>query len=297
MGFYDTYYRAAVRSVSRLTPNLIRVCFGGGDLAAWSSTGRGDERLVVVFPSPGDTEPPGPQRQLDGTYDYPDTATRPPMRSYTVRAWDERNSELLVDFVIHSGGIAAAWARTAEPGQVVYLTAATGWYDPPADTVWELLVADMAGLPALARILELLPAGRRAHVIAEVIEPGDAQPLTAIVPVETCWLYGDGNGVAPSGLLDAVRDFRWPAGPGYVWVAAEAAESRAVRKHLRRELGWSPDRYDILGYWRARQEEWLERYERIGPGLEQVYTRAVAQGQSSTDALELYDDALERAGL
>lgn len=297
MGFYDTYYRAAVRSVSRMTPNLLRVRFGGGDLAGWSSTGRGDERLVVVFPHPGDREPPGPQRQPDGTYDYPDEATRPPMRSYTVRAWNERNSELLVDFVTHSGGVAAAWALTAEPGQVVYLTAATGWYDPPADTGWELLVADMTGLPALGRILELLAAGRRAYVIAEVIEPGDEQPLTSAGTVETRWLHGTGHGVAPSGLLDAVHEFRWPDGPGYVWFAGEASESRAVRKHLRAELGWSPERYDILGYWRLRQEEWLRRYERIGPGLEQVYTSAVAQGQSSTDALELYDDALERAGL
>ena len=68
-------------------------------------------------------------------------------------------------------------------------------------------------------------------------------------------------------------------------------------EHLRRELGWSADRYEILGYWRVRKEEWMARYDQIGTELEQVYENAVAEGRSSTEALELYDDALEKAGL
>jgi len=297
VGYYDIYYRAEVRSVHRLSPNMIRVCFGSGDLAGWVSTGRGDERLVIVFPHAGDTEPPAPQRNADGTYDYLDEASRPEMRSYTVRAWDERTQEMLIDFVTHDGGVATPWVLAAQPGHTVFVTEAVGWYDPPADTAWELLVADMTALPALGRIVEQLPAGRRAYVIAEVIEPADEQLLGSGTRVETRWLHGSGHGRTPSGLLAALQGFCWPDGPGYLWFAGEAAESRAVRRYLRRERGWSADRYAILGYWRVHKQEWTRRYEELAPRLEHVYTEAVAGGLSSTDALELYDDALAEAGL
>ena len=68
-------------------------------------------------------------------------------------------------------------------------------------------------------------------------------------------------------------------------------------KYLRRERNWPRDRSTVLGYWRVDQEAWLDRYARIGTELEQVYARAVAAGHSSDDALELYDDAVEAAGL
>ncbi len=297
MGYYDTYYRAEVLQAGRLTPNMVRVRFGGADLARFISSGVGDERLVVVFPRPGGRHTPPPERQPDGTYDYPDEATRPPMRSYTVRAWDPVAKEMVIDFVAHDRGVASEWAQQAAAGQVVYLTEAAGWYDPPADVEWQLLVADMTALPALGRIVEQLPAGHRAYVIAEVISEADRQPLESTADVSVQWLVGSGHGLGPCALAQAVTRFQWPAGPGYVWFAGEAAESRAVRKQLRSTLGWTAERYEVLGYWRVRKEDWMARYDQVGAELEQVYERAVAEGQSSTAALELYDEALEKAGL
>jgi NADPH-dependent ferric siderophore reductase len=297
VGYYDTYYRAEVQAVGRLTPNMLRVRFGAGDLARFTSSGVADERLVVVFPPDGALEPPAPQRQPGGTHDYPDEAGRPEMRSYTVRAWDPVRHELVVDFAAHPDGVAGRWAERAAPGQVVYLSEAAGWYDPPPDAGWQLLVADLTALPALGRILEQLPAGHRAYVIAEVICDADRQHSDTAAQVSYRWLVGSGHGLAPSRLGRAVAEFDWPQGPGYVWFAGEAAESRAVRKYLRRTRGWSADRFLTLGYWRIRKEEWTARYVRVGAVLEEVYARAVAAGHSSTDALEMYDDALEQAGL
>lgn len=297
MGYDDTYYLAEVLAAGRLTANMVRIQFGGGGLVGWSSSGVADERLVVVFPVVGEARPPAPSQQTDGTYDYADAPTRPEMRSYTVRAWDPTTSQLTVDFVDHRAGFAADWARQAAPGQAVYLTQARGWYDPPAGARWQLLVGDMTALPALGRILEQLPAGQRAYVIAEVIADADRQDLHSYAEVSYRWLTGAGHGLSPSALARAVTDFDWPTGPGYVWFAGEAAESRAVRKFLRRELGWATHRYRSLGYWRRDKQAWDARYEQLGPELEQAYARAVAAGHSSADALELYDDALEQAGL
>jgi NADPH-dependent ferric siderophore reductase len=293
----DQYFPAEVQRISRLTPNMIRVEFGGPGLSGFTTSGFADERLVVVLPTPGASAPPPPVRDAAGELDYHDPLTRPEMRSYTVRSWDPARGALVVDFVAHIGGVAAAWASTARPGHQVYLTEALGWYSPPADSAWQLLVADMTGLPALGRIVEELPPGARAHVIVEVMAAQDIQQLSSAGDVSYDWRVGRGNGIAPSALVEAVLVFEQPAGPGYVWFAAEAGESRAVRRHVRRTLGWAHERFTILGYWRHRKEEWMARYDAMGGQIEQVYEEAIAAGRSSHDALELYDEALARVGL
>jgi NADPH-dependent ferric siderophore reductase len=296
VGYYSDYYRADVREVVALTPNMIRIVFGGEDLRRFVSSGDPDERLVVVLPRAGEREAPVPVSQVDGTLDYP-ADDEPEMRSYTVRRVDADSGELVIDFVRHPGGAAATWATQARADDVVYLSPARGWYSPPADATWQLLMADMTALPALGRILEELPVEHRAVVLAEVTEPSDAQRIESSAQTICTWLAGSGNGHGPSRLLEALREIQLPEGPGYVWFAGEAAESRAVRKYLRRELGWATERFTVIGYWRADKERWMARYDEVGESLEKVYESAVASGLSEGDALEVYEEAMERAGL
>ena len=297
MGYYDVYHRAEVVGTRRLSPHLVRVELGGEGLRAWSTSGRPDERLVVVLPRPGSRTVAEPVTMPDGTQDYPDPDDQPPMRSYTVRSWDAAAGRMLVDFVVHAGGVASTWAQTARPGDVVYVTEAMGWYRPPADTAWQLLVADLTGLPALARTVEELPAGTRAYALVEVSGDDDRLEVASAADVSWTWLVGSGNDVGPSRLADALAGFAAPQGPGYVWFAAEASASRAVRKHLRHERGLPGSRCTTLGYWRVDSERWDARYAEVAPTLEAVYTEAVAAGATSDEALELYDEALERVGL
>ena len=158
-------------------------------------------------------------------------------------------------------------------------------------------MADMTALPALGRILEELPAQQRAVVLAEVTEPSDSQRIETSADATVTWLPGSGNGHGPSRLLQALQEIELPEGPGYLWFAGEAAESRAVRKYVRRELGWPTERFTIIGYWRVEKERWMARYEEVGESLEKVYESAVASGLSEGDALEIYEEALEKAGL
>ncbi|SDT23373.1 NADPH-dependent ferric siderophore reductase, contains FAD-binding and SIP domains [Friedmanniella luteola] len=293
-----TLYRAEVRATARLSPHLVRVTFGPAgaldallDLTAFRSTGVGDERLVLVLPTPGERHTPVPD--ADGGWDHLDPGRRPAQRSYTVRASDPTSATLVVDVVVHEGGPGSAWALRAAEGDVVLLTAAMGWYRPPPEATWQLLVADLTALPALARITETSPLP--SHALVEVPEPADRLPLPAAA--STRWLCGTGNGLGPSGLLRALRDLPLPPGPGYVWCAGEAAETRALRRHLRHARGLTTREYVVLGYWRHDQADWDRRYAELAGGLEGVYADAVARGLSSTDALEAYDDALERVGL
>ncbi|SEP93907.1 siderophore-interacting protein [Microlunatus flavus] len=297
MGYYDVYHRAVVVSTRRLTPHLLRIELGGEGLRGWSSSGVPDERLVLVLPAPGASAVAEPTTMPDGTQDYPDPDDQPPMRSYTVRAWDAEALRMTVDFVVHEGGVASTWAQAAAPGDVIYLTEAMGWYRPPAGTAWQLLVADLTGLPALARAVEALPAGAQAYAVVEVPGPDDRIEVESAADVRWTWLVGCGNDAGPSLLPEAVERFEAPEGPGYVWFAGEASASRAVRKHLRQVRGWPTARACTLGYWRVDSERWDARYAEVAPTLESVYTEAVAAGVSSDEALELYDEALERAGL
>ncbi|HEY5978375.1 MAG TPA: siderophore-interacting protein [Microlunatus sp.] len=295
VGYYCDYYRAEVRQMVALTPNMIRIVFGGEDLRRFVTSGDPDERLVVVLPRAGERDAPVPVRQDDGTLDYP-ADDEPEMRSYTVRRVDVDTGEMVIDFVRHEGGAAASWAIEAREGDAVYLSPASGWYRPPIDATWQLLLADMTALPALGRIVEELPAGLRVIAVAEIAEEADRQALSSPADVTYTWLVG-GNGHGPSRLLETLKGTELPAGPGYVWFAGEAAESRAVRKHVRRELGWPTERFTIIGYWRLEKERWMARYEEVGESLEKVYESAVASGLSDGDALEIYEDALEKAGL
>ena len=297
MGYYDVYHRAEVVGTRRITPHLVRVELGGEGLRDWDTTGVPDERLVLVLPAPGSRTVAEPVTMPDGTQDYPDPDDQPPMRSYTVRAWDPVPPRMSVEFVVHDGGVASTWAQSARLGDVIYVTEAMGWYRPPADATWQLLVADLAGLPALARAVEQLPAGTETYVLAEIPSSDDRLEVRSAADVTWTWLEGSGNDSGPSRLADAVARFVAPEGPGYVWFAAEASASRAVRKHLRHERGLTADRCTLLGYWRLDSERWDARYAEVAPTIEAVYTEAVAAGVSSDDALVLYDEALERAGL
>nr|WP_256985116.1 siderophore-interacting protein [Rhodococcus sp. 06-1059B-a] len=133
-----------------VTPSMLRVRLGGADLSGFATTGVPDERLRLIFED--------------------DT-----LRSYTVRRFDPAGPHLDIDFVVHDGGVAAQWAVRAQPGDRIRVSEPHGWYRPPIDTEWQLLVADMTGLPALARAVEQLPRGGTAHVIASVPSREDEQ--------------------------------------------------------------------------------------------------------------------------
>ncbi|RVW05012.1 siderophore-interacting protein [Rhodococcus spongiicola] len=292
----NPYYFAPVSRVARITPNMLRITLSGGDLTRFVSSGDADERLLVVFPADGESRPPAPQ-SIGGTWDYPVDGHRPEMRSFTVRHWNSETREMDIDFVVHGSGAAVRWALQARPGQVLGVTTASGWYRPPDDAAWQLLIADMTALPAVGRIVEELASGVRVHVIAEVTTADDEQCPETAADVTYTWLHGSGNGVGPSALADAAREWTCPDGPGYVWFAGEAGLSREVRRWLRHSLGWSSDRYDVMGYWRADKEAWTARYEKVRGQIEAAQTAALAAGGDFDSLRDAVDAAMEDAGL
>lgn len=253
-------------------------------------------RLVLEVAEPARLTVPDVPDAAVGVYLPAPDGGAPTARNYSVRTQD--GDRVTLDVVLHGHGHAAAWAAAAAPGAQVTLAYGHSWYAPQPETDWQLLVADLAGLPALARIVEELP--QQVPVVA-VVEVADESDLGYLPPLPTAVrlvpVVGSGNGLAPSRLGRTVTDLELPAGRGYCWLGAEAAQARAVRKLLRRENRWETRQLDVLGYWREKQERWAERFAPVQEQLLAVYDRAVAEGCSDAEATERYDEALERAGL
>ncbi len=203
---------------------------------------------------------------------------------------------ITVDIILHAQGPGTEWASATEPGDRVGLDHARSWYQPEPETEWQLLVSDLSGLPATARILEEMPEGTPTTVIIEVDGEDDLDYLPKYPGLVLISSIGTGNGHGPSTLARAVRELELPDGRGYCWFAGEAAESRAVRKHFR-GLGWTIDQYDITGYWRHDSEVWDARFAEVQDDVLPVYERALTDGKGDKVAFEEFDEACERIGL
>ncbi len=216
-------------------------------------------------------------------------------RNYSVRRQD--GALITLDVVLHARGPGTRWASSTAAGDRVGLDHARSWYRPGAGTEWQVLISDLSGLPAAARIVEELPSGIPATLIVEVAAREDLNYLPPHRPdVEVIGCVGTGNGDAPSVLAETVRQLVVRPGHGYCWFAGEAAESRYVRRHLR-DKGWTIDQYDITGYWRKDSEAWDRRFQPVQDNMFAVYQRALAAGKGDKVALEEFDDACERIGL
>ncbi|ODU06957.1 MAG: hypothetical protein ABS81_03070 [Pseudonocardia sp. SCN 72-86] len=290
------YYRATVRRTARVTPGMIRVTLGGDELTDYDAKGLADDYCRVLFPHPGEREPVIPV-EVDGAEQVPQGAVAAPVRNYTIRRHDRVDGEVDIDFVVHAGGVGATWAREAVVGDSVALTPAHGTYQPPADAGWEVLVGDATALPAMGRIVEELPAGRRAVVVGIVEGPAEEQLWHSRGDVEVRWLHEASADKLAAALTAAVRDVALPEGTGYVWVAGEAAATRAARKYLRHELGLPGAQYSTLGYWRFDDEAWERRYKEVATQVDERLAAANEQFPDDDDYYDAVDKIYEDHGL
>lgn len=267
--------QASVIETKVLNPRLVRVTLRIHDPAALDVKQAGDSAVGVYFSDSG------PDSDAEG-------------RNYSVRS--QRGDIIDLDVLLHERGLGTAWAQQARSGDRIGLDHARFWYRPEPSAEWQLLVTDLSGLPATARIIEELGAAVPVTVIAEIAERTDLDYLPAHPQVSVIPSVGTGNGYAPSRLSALVRELTLPGGRGYCWFAGEAAESRAVRKYLR-GLGFDRDQYDITGYWRFDSETWDAKFAAVENDVLPVYERALADGKGDKVAFEEFEDALERVGL
>ncbi|MGW1841223.1 siderophore-interacting protein [Streptomyces sp. NPDC001966] len=255
MGQALTVSYVRVVGVERITPRTARVTFTGEALAGLMED-RPDQQMKLCFPREGQGVPRLPEPEADDTYGMrwyeaylaiPEPE-RPLLRSFTVRAYDRGRDVMTVDFVLHGDdGPAARWGRDARPGDVLGMVGPSSLYARPLPAAdWLLLAGDESALPAIATLLESLPAGARALVRAEVADATEERPLGSAGEVAVHWVHRDRGG----SLVDAVRTAPLPAGTGAAWLAGEAGAVRTLRRHLVEERGLPRAAVQFSGYWR-----------------------------------------------
>ncbi|TCO41551.1 NADPH-dependent ferric siderophore reductase [Kribbella antiqua] len=254
---------ATVAAVDDLSPHLRRVTFVAPRIADAVTAGP-DQRIKVLLSPPDGSEiklPTGPEW-------YPEWCAQPVeerfiMRTYTIRALRPEISELDVEFVLHGiNGPASAWVSEAKPGDQIGLilpfavdtTSTKGLlhsgvdYVPPATSVRRVLVADETALPALAGILEQLPAAVHATVFVEVPDVADIRPLPTPGTADITW-------VAPGQLLEALKAADLPYDADYAWVAGESSMIKSVRRHLVNTVGMPKSAISFQGYWKRGEAQ------------------------------------------
>ncbi|WP_333764620.1 siderophore-interacting protein [Streptomyces sp. IBSBF 2390] len=244
-------HTAQVVRTERLTPHMQRVVLGGEGLAGFAADTCTDHYVKLLFGPPGVTYPePFDLERIRAEFPREQW---PVTRTYTVRAFDPEHRELTLDFVIHGDeGLAGPWATRVRPGDPVRFMGPGGAYAPAPDADWHLLAGDESALPAIARALETLPAGARAHAFIEVSGPEEEQKIDS--EVEVVWLH---RGTRPVGeaLLEAVRALDFPAGRPHAFVHGEAGFVKELRRLLRVELQIPREDLSISGYWRLGHNE------------------------------------------
>ncbi|MEV4416943.1 siderophore-interacting protein [Catellatospora sp. NPDC049609] len=286
-------FSVEVKAVAQLSPTYTRFTFAGPELKDFADCGY-DLRLKLVLPSPA-----GGFDALDHGPDWytiwrgtPDEV-RNPIRTYTARQVRSDLCEVDVDVALHGdAGPASRWARAARPGDRIVLMGPNAAHPgphggvefvPPAPGVPVLLAGDETAVPAIAAILERLPADTRGAALLEVPYPADALTLTAPAGVDVRWLPREdlphGSLLVPAVQeaaawlvpapgaaaqvedVDVDTDILWEvpeestAGTLYAWLAGEAAVIRTLRRHLVSERGLDRKSVAFMGYWRQGRTE------------------------------------------
>lgn len=246
----------------RLSPHIVRVTLGDGDIAHFVPMGF-DQWFRLFLPVS--------EASLERLPNKLDTLSylrflaiakteRPVLRNYTVRAHrvdGAQGPELDVDFVVHgsvddgTSGPAATWAQTCRPGDSVALLDEGIAYNPPPTVAGEVeLVGDETAMPAVAGILASLPRSVTGRAFIEIPHADDRQELDAPAGVDVRWVVRDDRRAVPgAAVLAAAVEAAPSPGGRFHWAAGEQSLPAAMRRHWVR-AGVEKGHISFTGYWK-----------------------------------------------
>ena len=239
-----------VEAVRDLTPRMRRIELVGEDLGRFATLDH--LHCKLLFPSNG-IEPVWPVLGSDGLIRWPDGRHKLTVRKYTIRQIDVAAGRMTIDFVRHpDSGPGSRFAEEAAVGQRLGLIGPGGGSTRPAD--FTLLAGDETALPAMARILEVMPADASGLALFEVADADEVLTLQRPAGVEVRWLLRDGRPAGTTNLLEtAIAAVELPIGRGiaFIWVGCEFTAYKAIRRQVRSRLALDRSNHLVVPYWRA----------------------------------------------
>ncbi|MCC6674540.1 MAG: siderophore-interacting protein [Thermomicrobiales bacterium] len=239
---------AEVIEIIDLSPTMRRFVLQSDDLRTFDSRDA-DDHMKLVFPATGQREPSLPIQTPEGLK-LPEGAVPSERRDFTPRAFDQTAGTLTVDFYRHGNGPAGNWAETATIGCKLGVLGPRGSRIIRGSVDVYLLIGDETALPAIARRLELVPAGQKVIAFIEIDGPADKVPLTTDADATLTWLHRNGAAPGTTRLLeDAVRSLPKPEGIVYTLAGGEATSLRPIRAFMK-EAGYDPELTRFSGHWK-----------------------------------------------
>ncbi len=171
-------------------------------------------------------------------------------RHYTIRSADRERGTFDVDFLLHGDMPSPRWARNARRGDRIEAKGPRGgaWFRPDAD--WHLLSGDETGIPAIAHMLENMPAGARVFTLIEVDGPGDEIAIETQADADIRWLHRNGVARGPNDVaVLAIVGLSLPQSRGHAVVIGETSNVRRQR-HTLIARGMAREQISSEGYWR-----------------------------------------------
>lgn len=251
-----------VRS-QRIAPHLQRITLGGESLRGFPVQSHGSH-IKIFLPRAHQQHPQLPQLTAQGIQ-WPPAEERPITRTYSVRAYRADTNELDIEFVMHGegedSGPAAHWAAHAQVGDYLGV-AGPGGPDPllaPAD--WHLLAGDMTALPAIAALLETLPANAQGCVFIETDLATNKFELIHPDNISVHWITRDPQREL---LVEAIKQVAPPIGVSSIsaFIAGENVAVVSSRDYLRATYGLTKKNLYAIPYWRRGQDEETYHQER-----------------------------------
>lgn len=242
-----------ITRVERLNDQMVRIIAGAPDLDGYRSNGAIDEYVKVFVADPAlGLEPP---------YDMRDLRQRlprekvPRSKSYTIRWIDALVPEIAIDFVVHGEpGTVGHWAGTVQPGAPLVISPPRSKSSLSLNADYYLLAADEAGIPAICKALEALPADAHGMALLEVADRDAMFDVKHPPGVDLRWLPRDGISAGRSTLLaDELRSLPLP----HLRIGLIAHAERSVVKEISQVARhWHLDKRSthISSYWTLREE-------------------------------------------
>jgi NADPH-dependent ferric siderophore reductase len=231
-----------------VTPHMRRITFHCENAARFA---RLDAlHLNLLIQQPGLVEPQWPFVGASGLIEWERPGLKPSLRKYTVRSVDLATGQLDIDFVLHAdAGPGSSFAETVTIGTEVGVLGPGG--GGLADANWYLFAGDETAIPAIARMLENLPAQASGVGYLEVGSASEIQNLQKPAAVDIHWLIRSAE--KPGTLLvEAVSGTSYPQGDQgiYLWAACEFAAFKTIRQLARQTWKLKPEHHLVVAYWR-----------------------------------------------
>ncbi len=228
-----------VKDTQQISPSIQRITLQGDSISHFGQQSEGNY-IKLLFTSNGSTD-------ISTLNDD----TRPLMRTYTVREFNQNDNSIIVDFVRHissdpSSGFAARWSVNASIGDTISIVGPGKSQQINPDADWIFLAADMTSLPALAVTLSKLDADSKGYAVIEIHEKEDIQPLQAPEGVKLIWAIAEHS----ENLVETVKSQPWLNGQCSVWCACEFDAMRSLRQYFRNDKEIERDYIYISSYWK-----------------------------------------------